>query len=165
MRLDENTVLQSLTFRLQIVRTPLDNFYAVVKDGVLHISCPLQTDFHDKQTQQSLWKMVEEALRREAKRELPVRLNALAGKHGFRYAAVKINKSRTHWGSCTSRKNINLSLSVMLLPEHLVDYVLLHELCHTVEMNHSDGFWSLMDKVTDGKSAAYRRELCRYRIP
>jgi predicted metal-dependent hydrolase len=164
MQLDEYTVLQTLTFRLQIKRSPLDNFYAAVKNGVLHVSCPLQTDFHDERTQQSLWKLVEDALRHEAKRVLPVRLNTLAGKYGFRYAAVKINNSHTHWGSCTSRKNINLSLSVMLLPEHLVDYVLLHELCHTVEMNHGDGFRSLMDKVTDGKAAAYGMELQRHRI-
>jgi predicted metal-dependent hydrolase len=164
MQLDEHTVLQTLTFRLQIKRSPPDNFYAVVKNGVLHVSCPLQTDFHDERTQQSLWKLVEDVLRHEAKRVLPVRLNALAGKYGFRYAAVKINNSHTHWGSCTSRKNINLSLSVMLLPEHLVDYVLLHELCHTVEMNHGDGFRSLMNKVTDGKAAAYGVELQRHRI-
>jgi predicted metal-dependent hydrolase len=164
MLLDENTVLQTLTFRLQIKRSLPDHFYAVVKDGVLHVSCPLQTDFHDGQTQQLLWKLVESALRHEAKRVLPVRLSALAGRYGFRYAAVKVNNSRSHWGSCTSRKNINLSLSVMLLPEHLVDYVLLHELCHTVEMNHGDGFRSLINKVTDGKAAAYREELQRHRI-
>ncbi|MDR1524500.1 MAG: M48 family metallopeptidase [Tannerella sp.] len=161
MLLDENTVLQSLTFRLQIKRTSLDNFYAGVKNGILHISCPLQTDFRDERTQQALWKLVEDTLRHEAKRVLPLRLNALAEKYGFRYAAVKITNSRTRWGSCTSRKNINLSLSVMLLPEHLVDYVLLHELCHTVEMNHDDGFWSLMNKVTGGKAATYRKELRR----
>ncbi|MDR1116067.1 MAG: M48 family metallopeptidase [Tannerella sp.] len=164
MTLDENTELRSLTFRLQVRRSSLDNFYVAAKDGVLQISCPQQTDFHDERTQQSLWKIVEDALRHEAKRVLPVRLSALAGKHGFRYTAVKINSSRTHWGSCTSLKNINLSLSVMLLPEHLVDYVLLHELCHTVEMNHGDRFWSLMDKITDGKAAAYRGELRRHRL-
>ena len=165
IRLDEHTVLQTLTFRLQIRRTALDNFYAAMKDGVLHISCPPQTDFNEERTQQSLWKMLEDALRKEAKRTLPARLDALAVKHGFRYAAVKINKSRTHWGSCTSRKNINLSLYVMFLPEHLVDYVLLHELCHTGEMNHGDRFHALMNSLMHAKATLHRQELRRHRMP
>ncbi|MDR1381321.1 MAG: M48 family metallopeptidase [Tannerella sp.] len=164
MTLDDRTELNTRTFRLQIGRRPLDNIYAALKDGVLHISCPQETDFHKERTQQSLWEILKEALRREAKRILPVRLKELAEKHGFRYAAVKINSSRTHWGSCTSQKNINLSLSVMLLPAYLADYILLHELCHTVEMNHSERFWSLMSRVTDGKAPAYRKELRNYHI-
>jgi predicted metal-dependent hydrolase len=160
--LDENTNRHFLTFDLRIIRSGRENYYSVIKDGVLYISCPLHTDFSDGKVQAILWKMLEHVLRYEAKRALPVRLKVLAQQHGFRYTSVKINNSHTHWGSCTSRKNINLSLSLMLLPERLVDYILLHELCHTVEMNHSKKFWVLMDKVTYGKTAVYRKEIKDY---
>ena len=157
--LDENAKFQSQTFSLKITRTSLENFYVKLKDDILQISCPVQTVFSEQHTQKILWQIIEDSLRYEAKRILPIRLRDLAEKHGFSYAMIKINKSRSHWGSCTGQKNINISLSVMLLPEHLSDYILLHELCHTVEMNHSERFWKLMDKVTDGKALQYRNEL------
>ncbi len=162
--LDERTKLRFLTFGLRIIRNEQTNYYSVIKEGTLYISCPLQTDFSDEQVQEALRQMLERALRYEAKRVLPARLENLARQHGFQYVSVKINNSRTHWGSCTSRKVINLSLSLLLLPEHLVDYVLLHELCHTVEMNHSEKFWSLMDKVTGGKAMNDRKEIKNYRM-
>lgn len=162
--LDENATFWSQTFSLKIVRSSLKNMYATLKEGVLYISCPQDTDFLDGEVQELLRKILENALRYEAKRVLPVRIRELAERHGFQYASVKINNSRTHWGSCTARKGINLSLSVMLLPDYLSDYILLHELCHTIEMNHGERFWALMDKVTDGKATDYRKEIKQYRM-
>lgn len=162
--LNENAKLETLTFSLKIVRSSLGNIYSTLKDHFLYISCPLRTNFSEEQIQKDLWKIVENTLRYEAKRVLPLQLEALAEKHGFQYTSVKINNSRTHWGSCTARKSINLSLSVMLLPRHLVDYILLHELCHTVEMNHSERFWALMSKVTEGKVGSFRKEMKKYKM-
>lgn len=161
-RLDESTDLQTTTFRLRIVRTECDNFYLSLKDGILQISCPKETDFDDEKVQVLLKKMLAGALRHEAKRLLPARLSALAQQHGFSFSKVKINSSRTCWGSCSSSRSINLSLSLMLLPWHLVDYVLLHELCHTIEMNHSPRFWAIMDEVTGGKAQQLRQEMKQY---
>ena len=98
-------------------------------------------------------------LRKEAKEYLPDRLQVLAGMHGFTYGSIRIAKSKSRWGSCSSKKNISLSLFLMQLPSHLIDYVILHELCHTVEMNHSPKFWELLDKVCDEKAKALRKEL------
>lgn len=104
-------------------------------------------------------------MKKEAKRVLPTRVRLLANQHKFTFSDVKIQSSRTRWGSCSNKQNINLSFYVMLLPAHLIDYVILHELCHTVEMNHSERFWKLMDEVTDAKTVALRKEMKRYAMP
>ena len=156
--------LQATTFRLHIFRTERSNFYMRLEDGVLHIACPNETRFEEEEVQSLLKSMLEKALRHEAKRLLPERITLLARQHGFMLTGVKINNSKTHWGSCTMKKSINLSQSLMLLPWHLVDYVLLHELCHTIEMNHSERFWKLMDKVTNNQAIRLRSELKNYHM-
>lgn len=103
-----------------------------------------------------------ERMRREAKAVLPRRVAELAGLHGFSYAHLTIRDSKTRWGSCSGRNAISLSLYLMQVPEHLQDYVILHELCHTVHHDHSPRFWALMDQVTDGQAHALRAELRRY---
>ncbi len=162
--LDEHTNLQMATFRMQITCEARSNIRTVLKDGILTVTCPASVDFAEDRIQQLLHEIIANVSRHEAKRVLPARLMQLARQHGFTCTGVKINNSRTHWGSCTPRKSINLSLSLMQLPWHLIDYVLLHELCHTIEMNHSDRFWTLMDKVTDHRAKTLRSELKRHHI-
>ena len=163
--LDEGSQLETATFRLHIFRTERNDFYARLTDGVLHIACPRTTRFEEEETQSRLRTLLEGALRHEAKRLLPARTEQLAREHGFTLTGVKINSSRSHWGSCTARKSVNLSLWLMALPWHLIDYVLLHELCHTVEMNHGERFWRLLDQVTDRQAHRLRDELRTKRMP
>lgn len=162
--INEQTQLQATTFRTHIFRTERENFHMRLEEGILHIACPLGTCFEREEVQSLLKSMLEKAFRHEAKRLLPQRIARLAQQHGFTLTGVKINNSKTHWGSCTPRKSVNLSLYLMLLPWHLVDYVLLHELCHTIEMNHSERFWKLMDKVTDNQAIRLRNELKSYHM-
>lgn len=152
------------TFTMKVVCAERANVLTRLKDGILTVTFPNGTCFEEKRIQALLHTILKNVYRHEAKRLLPGRVMALAGKYGFACNGVKINSSRTHWGSCTSRKTINLSLYLMKLPLHLVDYVLLHELCHTMEMNHSEHFWKLMDKVTGGQALNLRKELKAYRI-
>jgi predicted metal-dependent hydrolase len=105
----------------------------------------------------------ENELRQRAQSILPEQLAQLAGLHGFNYSQVKITKSRSRWGSCSLKGVINLSFYLLLLPVHLVEYVLLHELCHTVEMNHSPAFWALLNRCTQNKAFELRREIRKYR--
>ncbi len=62
----------------------------------------------------------------------------------YAYKRVSIRKSRTRWGSCSSAGNLNFSYTLALLPQELADYVIVHELCHLQEMNHSPSFWKLV---------------------
>lgn len=115
--------------------------------------------------QQWLKKAFVEELRLHAKRLLPRMTEDIAREFGFKHAGVKIQSSRTRWGSCSARNDINLSLYLMALPSHLIDYVIKHELCHTVHHDHSDRFWALMDKVTDNRAKMLRKELKVHCMP
>jgi predicted metal-dependent hydrolase len=84
-------------------------------------------------------------LRSKAKQELPPRLRATAAKYGFSYARASIRSQKSRWGSCSSRGTISLNDQLMFIPEDTVDYLLIHELCHTRHMNHSVRFWQLVE--------------------
>ena len=80
----------------------------------------------------------------------------------FRYKRVAIKNNRTNWGSCSTLRNINLNMYLVLLPTELMDYVIAHELCHLVYPNHSDRFHALLNAVTDGKERFLAARLNRY---
>jgi predicted metal-dependent hydrolase len=79
-----------------------------------------------------------------AHEELSCELQRLADEGGFRYARVQIRRQRTRWGSCSASGTISLNVCLMFLAPPVVRYLLLHELCHTRHMNHSQRFWSLV---------------------
>ncbi|MDD3610588.1 MAG: SprT family zinc-dependent metalloprotease [Halothiobacillaceae bacterium] len=97
-------------------------------------------------------------LRQRAAAHLPDRLEALSRRSGLNYGRVSIGHARTRWASCSSRGDIRLNLSLLFLPPPLLDHVLLHELCHTREMNHSPRFWALL-RQQDPACEAHRRAL------
>ncbi len=103
-----------------------------------------------------------EEMRRNAKADLPARVEHFARLFGFRYGRVTIRATRSKWGSCSAENNISLSLYLMKVPEHLRDYVVIHELCHTVHHNHSAEFHRLADKCMGGNEKKLRSELRRY---
>lgn len=104
-----------------------------------------------------------EALRAQAKAALPPRLAELAEQYGFSYNQVRIKHNSSNWGSCSSLGNINLNLNLMRVPEHLRDYVMLHELCHLKYMNHGPEFHALLESVCPGHRAC-QRELRQYKL-
>lgn len=69
------------------------------------------------------------------------------------YYKVAIRNQSTRWGSCSLRGNLNFNYKVALLPEHLMDYVIVHELCHLIEFNHSRAFWDCMERALPDCSA------------
>ena len=101
------------------------------------------------------------ALRKEAKSYLPRRLSFLAKEHGFSFARSKITHSSSRWGSCSSSGTISLNIGMMNLPFELIDYVIIHELCHTRHMNHSTKFWDEVAKF-DPHYKTRRNELKKY---
>lgn len=153
------STFKTFSFSLNLELRKVQNYYMSLKDGILHIACPEGIDFNDSQVQDTIKNYIEKAMRYEANRLFPHKLATLAKQYNFTYTDLKINKSRSRWGSCSSKKSINLSYFCNLLPEYLIDFVILHELCHTIEMNHGERFWKLLDSVTDGKARQLTLEL------
>ncbi len=83
-------------------------------------------------------------LRRLADRELPPRTRELAQKHGISISRVTVRGQKTRWGSCSARGTISLNWRLMHAPPHVVDYLIIHELMHRREMNHSGRYWKLV---------------------
>ena len=66
---------------------------------------------------------------------------------GVRYGRITIRNQHTRWGSCSAQGNLNFNCLLMLCPEAVRDYVVIHELCHRLELNHSEKFWTEVERV------------------
>lgn len=100
--------------------------------------------------QQTLPKFTEEellALAGQAKAVIPERAAHFAPLVGVTYGNITIRSQRTRWGSCSGKGNLNFNCLLMLTPNDVIDYVVVHELCHRKEMNHSLRFWAQVEQV------------------
>ena len=107
-------------------------------------------------------------LKAQARREVSTRAHEKAHSIGKRVSRISIRDTRSRWGSCGSGGTLNFSWRLVLAPEHVLDYVVAHEVAHLVHRDHGDGFWALTDSLTarmdDARSwlNAFGRELHRY---
>lgn len=154
------------TNRFVVRFAPDDNlritFAARRTNDELLISFRSEGDFANSANQRKIRHIIAHFLQIEARQTLPARLTALAQTHGFEFTQVHINSAQTRWGSCSAKRVINLSYNLMLLPDELIDFVLVHELCHTREMNHGVRFKQLMTSIF-ANYAALNAALKQYR--
>jgi len=132
---------------LKITTNESDKITGRLKGQELILNIPAPYNLDEPMVQEFIKDMVVKVLRLEAKEYLPMRLKQLADNQGFHYKDVRIKRLKSKWGSCSYTNNINLNLHLMQLPDNLIDLVLNHELVHTIEKNHKQGFWNLMGNI------------------
>lgn len=91
------------------------------------------------------------------------RVHAYAKAYGITHGTISIRKQKTRWGSCTKAGNLSFNYRLGFLPPHLLDYVVVHELCHIVHHNHSAAFWNAVARACPNPKAL-RKELGTYRF-
>lgn len=127
----------------------------------INISGALNDRYH-------VFKLLEHFFKNYAYRFLYQRLCQLSEQTGLDFNHLTVRAQKTRWGSCSARKNINLNYRLLFIDSQLVDYILLHELAHTVHLNHSSDFWLLVEqfmpdyKHRDKQINQIRKELPRW---
>lgn len=103
--------------------------------------------FLDRKSLPKAKKRFEDWYRDQARLYLTERVNHFASLHQFDYSQIKITSARTRWGSCSGRGTINFTWRLIMAPPEIIDYVVIHELAHTVHHNHSQDFWALVGEL------------------
>lgn len=153
-----------LHLNLQLLNETWDINYSSNNSSILKVEedLPLQLKILGNESFIEDYSMVAGLLtqwcKQKAKIIFPGMLQELAEQHGFHYRRLSIRAQKTRWGSCSQEKNINLNCKLLFMPKHVVEYVMIHELCHTLEMNHSSRFWSLVEDC-DANYKENRKEL------
>lgn len=111
-------------------------------------------------------KLIHQWLKRIAQQILIPRLQQLSVQHNLPFAKAHIRNTQTHWGSCTAKHNISLSTQLLFVTPELVDYVLIHELCHTQFLDHSKNFWDLCESISPNcKNLRRQLRLVQHTLP
>ncbi len=131
----------------KIKTEPASKLKVILRNNYLVVQLPNNLKIEDAPVQNEIKKVVIKALRKQAKAYLPRRLAYLAKKYDFDYVPGNLSHASTRWGSCGTDKKINLNIALMNLDHELIDYVIIHELCHTRQMNHSRAFWQEVENI------------------
>jgi predicted metal-dependent hydrolase len=131
--------LRAIWERWRVAFAPLARERLSAENGIL----TLTSDFSEKEALTALKRWI----RLKAHEHLPTILDDLARRHRFSYRNVVIKEQKKRWGSCSAKGNVNLNSQLLFLPYKLVRHILLHELCHLKEMNHSKAFYDLLFRL------------------
>ncbi len=117
-----------------------------IEDGSMVIRYPEweHDDLNLPENQAEIRRVISHWLLNKAKNHLTVRTHELALLHGFKFERLFIRSQNTKWGTCSTKKNLSLNRKLIQCPEMVIDYLIIHELCHLQEMNHSGAYWKLV---------------------
>ena len=131
-----------------VVRSPRHVTEARIGEFVRSKASWIEKHLATKQPGQPLFTNQQiHALADRALQVIPQRVRYYAPLVGVTYGSITIRNQKTRWGSCTAEGNLNFNCLLMLAPPEVLDYVVIHELCHRKEMNHSDKFWAQVARL------------------
>lgn len=133
--------LMQETWDIEYHQTDYASLHRYIDVGKLSIRLEGKVD-----DQTLVFRYFDQWLKESGKIYLPGMLEQVSREIGLSYNRVSIRKQKTLWGSCSSKQNISLNCKLLFMPVSVVRYVMVHELCHTQEMNHSKCFWALVEK-------------------
>jgi len=154
----ENGMQIGKSHTLIVQRQNGDDFHVLRHGQQIIVKLPAGVQLNDSDVSRKIREVVISSLKVEAKSYLPKRLSFLADKYGYKYNKVRFSHSGGRWGSYSSSGTVSLNIAMMKLPFELIDYILIHELTHSMQMNHSKKFWSLVEQV-DPDFKQHRRNL------
>ncbi len=159
-----DTVFHTRKHELAFKIDPKGRLLGQVSADKATVFYPEGTDFTDKKIQGFIRKVIDAALMQEAKEYLPGRLSELAAANGLKYHTIDIRNTHSQWGSCSTKGRICLNSQLMRLPDDLIDLVLLHELTHTIHMDHSPSFYADLDRFLGGRHDELNKRLKKIHI-
>lgn len=149
------------THTIAVIKTGMvDHPKVKIERKKLLVYLPPGHTLESRAVQQLIRDSVVTVLRKEAKQYLTTRLATLGARLGCSYERIRFSHAGTRWGSCSSTGTISLNIGLMKLKDELIDYVIIHELCHTRHMNHSKAFWQLVGQH-DPHYKLHRRQIAR----
>jgi predicted metal-dependent hydrolase len=149
---NEGTEFRTKEHYLIIAKHSKSTIRCAIRNDRIEILYPDFADVNDPRIQKVIRKSIHAALKMEAQKHLPDMLRRLADYHQLHYSQVRLRNNKTRWGSCSRDNSISLNIHLIRLPQHLCEYVILHELCHTLYKNHQKPFWQFLEKLTGGKA-------------
>jgi hypothetical protein len=158
-----NNSFKTRSHLVNITSTELSKNTVLIENTNVKVLISKKLSISSEENQLYIRNIILEIWRKEAKDYLPKRVKALAIDHNFNYQKLTIKNTKSRWGSCSFDNNINLSLHLMRISNELIDYVILHELVHTMVKNHSSKFWETLEKHCPN-SKILDKELKKYSL-
>jgi hypothetical protein len=138
--IDFTGVREQWTVRYALVKERIYSIHETTKKRELELRGP-ERDVPAMTTLLNKWLILQ------GKKHLPERMRSLAREHDFpRFSGIQVRNQKARWGSCSTRGTISLNAKLLFIAPELITYIMIHELCHLVHLNHSPAFWSTVEK-------------------